>query len=140
MTPFHGKLTLQLRTCAIRWLAAHNSQNRERGMLTLEDRYTAARDKFFAENPQAMREIEAVSAEEIEGSGMTVEEYRSQQRLQVFAEAAKKRGIELDEFVIHLVAQSPQQAQEWRIERHRKMAEVLGSSWEEYKDLNRITE
>lgn len=41
-------------------------------MLTLEDRYTAARDKFFAENPQAMREIEAVSAEEIEGSGMTV--------------------------------------------------------------------
>ena len=109
-------------------------------MLTFEDRSTAARDKFFAENPQAMREIEAVSAEVIKGSGMTVEEYRSQQRLQVFAEAAKKRGVELDEFVIHLVAQSPQQAQEWRIERHRQMAEALGSSWEEYKDLNRITE
>lgn len=37
---------------------------------------------------------------------MTVEEYRKAQRIRVFAEAAEKRGIDLDEFVIGLVAES----------------------------------
>lgn len=31
-------------------------------MLTFENRYDAARNKYFAENPQAMKKIEAVSA------------------------------------------------------------------------------
>ncbi|WP_137162130.1 DUF6388 family protein [Pseudomonas asiatica] len=109
-------------------------------MLTFEDRYDAARNKFFAENPQAMKQIEAVSAGVIEACGMTVEEYRQVQRVRVFAEAAERRGIELDEFVIQLVAESPQQAQEWRIQRHRQMADALGIDWPEYKALNRLCE
>jgi hypothetical protein len=109
-------------------------------MLTFEDRYDAARNKFFAENPQAMKKFEAVSAGVIEACGMTVEEYRQVQRVRVFAEAAERRGIELDEFVIQLVAQSPQQAQEWRIQRHRQMADALGIDWPEYKAINRLCE
>lgn len=109
-------------------------------MLTFEDRYDAARNKFFAEDPQAMTEIESVSAGVIEACGMTVVEYRQAQRVRVFAEAAEKRGIELDEFVIQLVAESPQQAQEWRIQRHRQMADALGIDWPEYKTINKICE
>ncbi|WP_410480380.1 DUF6388 family protein [Pseudomonas sp. DCA-1] len=109
-------------------------------MLTFEDRYDAARNKFFADNPQAMKEIEAVNPRVIEAGGMTVEEYRKAQRIRVFAEAAEKRGIDLDEFVIGLVAESPQQAQEWRLKRHRQMADALGIDWPEYKDLNKIHE
>ncbi|MEZ1440108.1 DUF6388 family protein [Pseudomonas shirazica] len=109
-------------------------------MLTFENRYDAARNKFFAENPQAMKIIEAVSAGVIEACGMTVEEYRQVQRVRVFAEAAERRGIELDEFVIQLVAESPQQAQEWRIQRHRQMADALGIDWPEYKAINRLCE
>lgn len=108
--------------------------------MTTENRYSAARDKYFAENPNALRQIESVSASVIEAVGMTVAEYRDQQRCVVFADAAKTRGIEVDEFVIRLMAESPEQANTWRLDRHREMANTLGIPWEEYKALNRISE
>lgn len=108
--------------------------------MNIENRYSAARDKFFAENPRALTEIESVRPSIIEACGMTVDEYRQQQRCVVFAEAAKSRGLEVDEFVIRLVAESPEQAQAWRLDRQRQIATVLGIDWDEYKQLNRITE
>ncbi|HDS1721750.1 DUF6388 family protein [Pseudomonas putida] len=108
--------------------------------MSVENRYQAARDKFFAENPHALSSIESVNQSVIEACGITVEEYQQQQRYVVFAEAAKSRGLEVDEFVIQLMAQSPEQAQEWRLEQHRKMADALGIEWVEYKQMNRITE
>jgi len=106
--------------------------------MTIEKRYSAARDKFFADNPHAITQIESVKPAVIEACGMTVDEYREQQRHVVFAEAARNRGIEVDEFVIRLVAESPEQANEWRFDRHRKIATALGIDWDEYKQLNRI--
>lgn len=108
--------------------------------MRIDNRYRAAREKFFGENPRAMRKIEAVSTNVIEACGMTVDEYREQQRTVVFAEAAKERGFEVDEFVIRLVANSPEQAQAWRLDRHRSMAAALDIDWDEYKRMNRITE
>lgn len=69
-----------------------------------------------------------------------MEEYREQQRYVVFAQAAKAHSLEVDEFVIHLVAESPEQAHAWRLEGQRRIAEALGIPWDEYKQLNRITE
>lgn len=69
-----------------------------------------------------------------------MEEYREQRRYVVFAQAAKAHGLEVDEFVINLVAESPEQAHAWRLEGQRRTAEVLGIPWDEYKQLNRITE
>ncbi|WP_116894781.1 DUF6388 family protein [Pseudomonas savastanoi] len=106
--------------------------------MTIENRYSAARDKFFADNPHAITQIESVKPAVIEACGMTVDEYREQQRLVVFAEAARSRGLEVDEFVIRLVAESPEQANEWRLDKHRKIAAALGIDWDEYKQLNRI--
>ena len=87
--------------------------------MSIENRYTAARDKFFAENPHALTQIESVKPAVIKACGMTVDEYREQQCLVVFAEAARSRGLEIDEFVIRLVAESPEQANEWRLDQHR---------------------
>lgn len=106
--------------------------------MNIENRYHAARDKFFAENPRALTQIDSVKPAVIEACGMTVDEYREQQRLVVFAEAARRRGLEVDEFVIRLVAESPEQANEWRLDQHRKIATALGIDWDEYKQLNRI--
>ncbi|WP_282363264.1 DUF6388 family protein [Pseudomonas sp. PS01297] len=106
--------------------------------MNIENRYTAAREKFFAENPRALTQIESVKPAVIEACGMTVDEYREQQRLVIFAEAARSRGLEIDEFVIRLVAESPEQANEWRLDQHRKIAAALGIDWDEYKQLNRI--
>ena len=108
--------------------------------MKIENRYSAARDKFFSENPRALAEIESVRSNVIEACGITVDEYREQQRCVVFAEAAKSRGLEVDEFVIRLVAESPEQAQAWRLDRQRKIATVLCIEWGEYKQMNRITE
>lgn len=108
--------------------------------MSIENRYSAARDKFFEEHPRALAEIESVPANEIEACGITVEEYREQQRCVVFADAAKRLGLEVDEFVIRLVAESHEQAQVWRLNRHRQVADALGINWAEYKQLNHITE
>lgn len=106
--------------------------------MNIENRYTAAREKFFAENPHALTQIESVKPAVIEACGMTVDEYREQQRLVVFTEAARIRGLEVDEFVIRLVAESPEQANEWRFDQHRKIAAALDIDWDEYKQVNRI--
>ena len=109
-------------------------------MPSYEQRYDAARDKFFAENPAARAQVESVSASVIEACGLTVDDYRDQQRIAVFAEAAQKLGLDTDEFVIRLVAESPEQAQEWRERRHRRIADALGLEWDEYLKMNRISE
>lgn len=106
--------------------------------MSIENRYQVARDKFFSENPRALTQIESVKPAVIEACGMTVDEYREQQRMVVFAEAARSRRLEVDEFVIRLVAESPEQAYEWRLDQHRKIANLLGIDWDEYKQLNRI--
>lgn len=106
--------------------------------MNIENRYNAARDKFFAENPSALTQIESVKPAVIEACGMTVDQYREQQRCVVFADAARSRGVEVDEFVIRLIAESPEQANEWRLDQHRKIAAALGIDWDEYKQLNRI--
>ncbi|WP_252090664.1 DUF6388 family protein [Pseudomonas sp. MWU13-3659] len=109
-------------------------------MPSYEQRYDAARDKFFADNPHALAQVELVNPRVIEACGVTVEEFQKIKRIEIFAQAAQQRGLDLDEFVIHLVADSPQQAQEWRLKRHHEFAEALGMDWEEYKKVNRIVE
>lgn len=109
--------------------------------MEIVNRYNAARERFFAENPKALAEAEAsASPALIEAAGMTVDEFMQHQRLVIFAQAAERQGLEVDEFVIRLIAESPEQAQSWRLERHQKMASALGIEWNEYKQLNRITE
>ena len=105
-----------------------------------KSRYEAANAKYFASNPRAAAEIESVSAKMLEHCGITMEEYREQQRYVVFAKAAKALGLEVGEFVIHLIAESPEQAHAWRLEGQRRVAEALGIPWDEYKQLNRVTE
>lgn len=108
--------------------------------MNIQERYAAARDKFFTENPRALTEIESISGTVIEAGGSSVEEYLERQRSLVFAGAAKLRGIEVDEFVIQLMSESPEQAKEWRLDRQRKIAESIGMEWDEYKQLNRIAD
>lgn len=109
-------------------------------MPSYEDRYDAARDKFFAHHPEILAEIESTDVRVIEACGVTVEDYHRQQRYAAFSKAAQRRGLDLDEFVILLVAESHHQAHEWRMRTHRRMAEVLGIEWDEYKAMNRLKE
>ncbi|MEE1921562.1 DUF6388 family protein [Pseudomonas sp. 148P] len=109
-------------------------------MPSYEDRYAAAHEKFFAEHPEAQVEVESADVREVEALGVTMEQYCQQKRYEVFSKAARRRGLDLDEFVIWLVADSPQQAHEWRLRTHRRMADALGIEWNEYKEMNRIFE
>jgi uncharacterized protein with von Willebrand factor type A (vWA) domain len=114
---------------------------KEMAMPSYENRYDAAHEKYFAENPHILdRQMDAVSSKVIEACGITVEEYRQQQRYELFAKAARAHGLELDEFVIHLVAESPEQAHEWRITSHRQTADSLGIPWPDFNAMNRIEE
>ena len=108
-------------------------------MPSYENRYAAAHEKYFAENPHELdRKMDAVSPNVLEACGITVDEYRQQQRYELFSQAAEGLGLDLDEFVIRLVAESPEQAHEWRITSHRKMADCLGIDWADYLAMNRI--
>jgi hypothetical protein len=108
--------------------------------MSISNRYQAAHDKYFASNPRAAAEIESVNVKMLENLGITMEEWRKTQRYFVFAKAAEAQGLEVDDFVIHLMAESLEQAHAWRLERHRKMAETLSIPWDEYKQLNRISD
>ena len=110
-------------------------------MPSYENRYAAAHEKYFAENPHELdRQMDAVSPRVIEACGITVDEYRQQQRYVLFSQAAESHGLDIDEFVIRLVAESPEQAHEWRLTSHRKTADNLGIDWAQYKAMNRIVE
>ncbi|PHN43109.1 DUF6388 family protein [Pseudomonas syringae] len=108
--------------------------------MSMSKRYQAAHDKYFASNPSILAEIESVNMKMLENLGMTIEEWRTNQRYLAFAKAAEAHGMQEDEFVIRLVAESSQQAQAWRLERHREIADTLEIPWEEYKQLNGISE
>ncbi|MBD8184788.1 hypothetical protein IFU20_01225 [Pseudomonas viridiflava] len=108
--------------------------------MSISNRYQAAHDKYFAGNPEAAAEIESVSVRMLDNLGITMEEWRKTQRYLVFAKAAEANGFEIDEFVIHLMAESPGQAHAWRLERQRRLADALGIPWDEYRQLNRISE
>lgn len=109
-------------------------------MPSYEDRYAAAHEKFFAEHPETQAEVESADVREVEALGVTMEQYWQQKRYEVFSKAARRRGLDLDEFVIWLVADSPQQAHEWCLRSHRRMADALGIEWNEYREMNRIFE
>ncbi|MFJ3483833.1 DUF6388 family protein [Pseudomonas sp. NPDC090202] len=108
--------------------------------LKVEKRYNAARERFFKENRDARDELESLNTVECEHLGCSVEEALEQLRSEVFARAAKTHGLEIDEFVIRLTAESPEQARAWRLERHRHVADTLGIDWDTYKTLNAIIE
>jgi rubrerythrin len=108
--------------------------------MSMNSRYQAAHDKYFASNPSVLAEIESVNLKMLENLGMTMEEWRTNQRYLAFANAAEAHGMQDDEFVIRLVAESSQQAHAWRLERHREIAASLGIPWAEYKQLNGISE
>jgi hypothetical protein len=105
-----------------------------------QDQYNPAREKYFAQNPAVVAEINSVSSSVIEACGLTVEEYREQRRVQAFASAAEARGMDPSELVILLMADTPEQAKAWRLEQHRAVADALGMEWSEYISLNRIEE
>lgn len=108
--------------------------------MDIEERYELAWQKYFDANPARAAEIETFDLAALDAVGMDVDAFREQRKMEVFGAAAKARGLEPDEYVIQLVAESPAQAHEWRLEEHRRNAEVSGSDWEEYKLLNRIVE
>lgn len=108
--------------------------------MTSEQRHNAAMEKFFSEHPDLLSAIESVKPGVIEACGLTVSEYREQQRLVAFSDAARRLGVDTTELAIRLVAESPEQAQEWRLGHQKKLAEALGIEWEEYRALNRIAD
>lgn len=103
-----------------------------------EQRMSAARDKYFSQNPHVLDRLEVANAKELEAIGSSEEEHRHQQMDLAFAMAAKSAGLEPYELAIRLVAGTSAQAQEWRLEHHRETAEALGISWDEYKSINRL--
>lgn len=99
-----------------------------------------ARAKFFIENPALAASIDDVSPTVIEAVGMTVDDYRQQKRIEVYAKAQEASGKDPVGFCAHILGVSSDQEQAWRLDRHRKTAAAMGMEWGEYKELNRISE
>ncbi|WP_411961267.1 DUF6388 family protein (plasmid) [Pseudomonas mandelii] len=103
-------------------------------------RYKLAQEKFFSHNPHIVLELDSLNAAEADAIGVDIEEFKKQRRDELFVRAACDRDLDVSEFVIQIVAESPEQANAWRLEGHRLQADILGIDWSEYKTLNRIAE
>lgn len=83
--------------------------------------------KYLDTNPMLRDEIKDLPDDE-----------QKQQTLWAFEDEAESQGIEPWELALQLVAESPEQLKELRLEAHHQVAEALGMDWDEYCDLNEI--
>ena len=96
-------------------------------MIAKESRQALALERFALANPQLLEEIAGLSAHE------------QQQQIQwAFDDQAQERGLQSWELTLELIAESPEQLREMRLEVHREVAETLGLSWQEYCEFNEI--
>ncbi|MCO7503260.1 MULTISPECIES: DUF6388 family protein [Pseudomonas] len=96
-------------------------------MIAKESRQAVALERFAQANPQLLEEIAGLNAHE------------QQQQIQwAFDDQAQERGLQSWELTLELIAESPEQLREMRLEVHREVAETLGLSWQEYCEFNEI--
>lgn len=96
-------------------------------MIAKESRQAVALERFAQANPQLLEEIAGLNARE------------QQQQIQwAFDDQAQERGLQSWELTLELIAESPEQLREMRLEVHREVAETLGLSWQEYCEFNEI--
>lgn len=108
--------------------------------MSFKEHLQEARAKFFTENSVLAATIDDVSPNVIEAVGMSVDEYRQQKRIEVYAKAQEASGKDPEGFCAHILGVPTDQERAWRIDRHRRTAVALGMEWGEYKELNRISE
>ncbi|NER60769.1 hypothetical protein G3435_13820 [Pseudomonas sp. MAFF212428] len=96
-------------------------------MIAKESRQAVALERFAQANPQLLEEIAGLSAHE------------QQQQIQwAFEGQADEQGVQPWELALQLIAESPEELRQMRLEVHREVAEALGLSWQEYCEFNEI--
>lgn len=96
-------------------------------MIAKESRQAVALERFAQANPQLLEEIAGLSAHE------------QQQQIQwAFEDQADEQGVQPWELALQLIAESPEELRQMRLEVHREVAEALGLSWQEYCEFNEI--
>lgn len=96
-------------------------------MIAKESRQAVALERFAQANPQLLEEIADLSAHE------------QQQQIQwAFEDQADEQGVQPWELALQLIAESPEELRQMRLEVHREVAEALGLSWQEYCEFNEI--
>lgn len=96
-------------------------------MIAKKSRQAVALERFAQANPHLLEEIAGLNAHE------------QQQQIQwAFDDQAQERGLQSWELTLELIAESPEQLREMRLEVHREVAEALGLSWQEYCEFNEI--
>lgn len=96
-------------------------------MIAKESRQAVALERFAKANPQLLEEIAGLNAHE-----------QQQQIEWAFEDQAQEQGLQPWELTLELIAESPEELREMRLEVHREVAEALGLSWQEYCEFNEI--
>ena len=108
--------------------------------MSFKEHLQEARTQFFIQNPDLAASIDGVAHSVIAAVGMTVEEYRHQKRLEIYAKAEKESGSDPFRFCAQILGTPATQEHEWRVEYHRSAAKAMGIEWDDYKRLNRFSE
>lgn len=96
-------------------------------MIPKESRNQVALDKFLAAHPDLKAEISVLS------------ERDQQQQVQwALEDEAQEQGKEVWELTLELVAETPEELKAMRLEVHQEVAEALGMTWEDYRELNEL--
>ena len=96
-------------------------------MIAKESRQAVALERFAQANPQLLEEIAGLNAHE-----------QQQQIEWAFEDQAQEQGLQPWELTLELIAESPEELREMRLEVHREVSEALGLSWQEYCEFNEI--
>lgn len=99
-------------------------------MAGMKERYEAAirrgHARFSAENVQCRGAMAAVSQAAAEAVGSSLEEARQLESWRIAQLQASAKGVDVQDFMLELGAESAEELAEFREHRRRTMAELLG--------------
>jgi hypothetical protein len=105
-------------------------------MIQAEQPHQIALDKFLAEHPALLEELDNLNPLEAQAVGVPMMQYRDERLHQAFEAEAERLGFFAWELTLQLTAASPEEFEAQRIEVHKEVAEMAGMAWTEYCEMH----
>lgn len=95
-----------------------------------------ALDRFLAEHPELVEELDTLNPLAARAVGQSMKEYRQERLNEAFEAEAERLGFFAWELTLKLTSASAQEFEAQRLEVHREVAQMAGMDWAEYCELH----
>ncbi|KAA8563482.1 hypothetical protein FX985_03551 [Pseudomonas extremaustralis] len=102
------------------------------------DNHQLALDRFLAEHPDIVTQLDTLNPLAAQAKGETLAQYRAERLHEAFEAEAERQGLFAWELTLKLTAESAQAFEAQRLEVHKEVAQMAGMSWADYCRLHDV--